>query len=178
MINVTVIICTWNRARRLDTTLGEMRKLRVPSQVEWELLVVNNNSIDDTEAVVAKHANVLPIRSLFEAKLGLSNARNCALGAAQGDLVIWTDDDVYVDRDWLAAYWRAASRWHNAVYFGGLISPRYAQQPPAYLTENLETLQGLLGIRDFGPTERLFAPGELPFAANMAFKRPVSAPMI
>ena len=74
-----------------------MRKLQIPDGVDWELLVVNNNCTDKTDEVIARHSEVLPLRRLLELKPGLSNARNCAVEAAQGQLLIWTDDDVLVD---------------------------------------------------------------------------------
>ena len=63
---ITVAICTWNRAQLLDQTLTEMRKLRIPPGIEWELLVVNNNCTDDTDGVLDRHEGRLPIRRLFE----------------------------------------------------------------------------------------------------------------
>ena len=52
MLSITVAICTWNRARLLDQTLTQMHNLRIPSCVEWELLVVNNSCSDDTDEVI------------------------------------------------------------------------------------------------------------------------------
>ena len=120
-MDVTVAICTWNRAKLLDATLAQMCKLRIPSGITWELLVVDNNCTDDTPAVVERYADRLPVRRLDEKNQGMSYARNCAQRAAAADLLLWTDDDVLVDEDWLAAYVRAAARWPNAGYFGGLI---------------------------------------------------------
>ena len=80
---VTVAICTWNRAKLLDQTLTEMRKLRIPPGIEWELLVVNNHCTDETDAVIARHRGALPIQRLFEPRQGLSNARNCAVSTAR-----------------------------------------------------------------------------------------------
>jgi glycosyltransferase involved in cell wall biosynthesis len=96
---ITVAICTWNRAALLDQTLAEMRNLRVPKGVDWELLVVNNNCIDDTDEVIAKHADKLPLRGLVEPKPGHSNARNRAMREARGEDVVWTDDDVRVSSE-------------------------------------------------------------------------------
>src|SRR5437899_2703201 len=103
-MRVTVVICTWNRARLLDRTLTAMRRLRIPEATQWELLVVNNNCTDDTDEVIEKHLTHLPIRRLVEPEQGHSNARNRALTVATGDLILWTDDDVEVDPEWLLAY--------------------------------------------------------------------------
>src|SRR5580692_9336325 len=73
---LSVAICTWNRAKLLDQTLTKMGELRIPDGVTWELLVVNNNCTDDTSRVVASAANALPVKEVFEKKLGQSHARN------------------------------------------------------------------------------------------------------
>ncbi len=167
---ITVAICTWNRAKLLDRTLSQMENLRIPSNVEWELLVVNNNSTDDTDAVITGHEVALPIRRLLEPKQGLSNARNCAVCAARGDLLIWTDDDVLVEPEWLAAYNEAAAKWPEAGYFGGAIEPWFECKPPEWLLENSKHLEGMLVIRELGPDQRYLLLNEYPFGANMAFR--------
>jgi GT2 family glycosyltransferase len=115
----------------------------------------------------------LPIRRLYESKQGLSNARNCALDHAQGELLLWTDDDVLVEPNWLAEYARVARQWPDAVYFGGYIEPWFERTPPQWLVAHRERFGGLLVIRDFGPTERPFEGEEQPFGANMAFRMPI-----
>ncbi len=97
-MRVETAICTWNRASLLDRTLAEFRLLEIPHGVEWEVMVVNNQCSDSTDAVIARHAAHLPIRRLVEPRPGLSHSRNCAVAAARGDLLVWTDDDVLVDR--------------------------------------------------------------------------------
>lgn len=170
-MHITVAICTWNRAKLLDQTLQQMRALVIPEGVQWELLVVNNNCTDETDEVIARHSPDLPLRRLFEPKQGHSHARNCAANAAQGELLIWTDDDVLVDPNWLAEYANAADRWPTAEYFGGFIEPWFEQPPPAWVSKNLARLQGMFVLRDLGSRERPFKPGEHPFGASMAFRR-------
>lgn len=71
---VTVAICTWNRAALLDQTLAELGQMRIPDGVDWELLVVNNNCTDATDAVLVRDASRLPLRRLFESQPGQSRA--------------------------------------------------------------------------------------------------------
>ncbi len=167
---VTVAICTWNRARLLDQTLTRMRALIVPKGVSWELLVVNNNCSDETDEVLDKHGSHLPLRRLFESKQGLSNARNCASAAACGEITLWTDDDVLVHPEWLAAYVGAAQDWPNAAFFAGTISPWFSVQPPKWVRNNLPVLEGAFAIRQLGDLIRPLADHEHPFGANMAFR--------
>jgi glycosyltransferase involved in cell wall biosynthesis len=172
-MNVTVAICTWNRAGLLDQTLTRMRALCIPDGVDWELLVVNNNCTDDTDAVIARHSEMLPIRRIFEPRQGLSIARNAAVAAARGELILWTDDDVLVDPDWLAAYVAAARRWPDAGYFGGEITPWYEADPPRWIEPNLPRLQGMLVVRQLGDEEKAFEGPEFPYGASMAFRRSI-----
>jgi glycosyltransferase involved in cell wall biosynthesis len=167
---VSVAICTWNREKLLDQTLTQMRQLRIPDGVGWELLVVNNNCTDDTDAVLFRHADRLPLRRLFEAKQGHSHARNCAVAAAQGDLLLWTDDDVLVDREWLSEYVAAASRFPAATFFGGTVDPWFAAEPPRWISRHLHKITGVFAIRQLGEEVRPFTGNETPYGANMAFR--------
>jgi glycosyltransferase involved in cell wall biosynthesis len=169
-VNVTVAICTWNRAALLDQTLTGMRDLRVPAGLTWELVVVNNNSTDNTDAVLARHADTLPLRRLFEPRQGHSNARNCAIKHARGNLLVWTDDDVLVDPSWLAEYARAADQFPDAGFFGGPVDPWFVHPPPASIREHLAEIPGAFALRDLGPDTRPFGPDEHPVGANMALR--------
>ncbi len=171
MRKVTVAVCTWNRAQLLDRTLDQMRTLQIPSDVDWELLVVNNNCTDQTDTVIEKYEGDLPIRRLFEARPGHSHARNRALAEMHGDLLLWTDDDVLVDPKWLAAYDEAAQKWPHAAYFGGPVEPLFESEPPSWIMENLDLLHGPLALIDLGATCRHMLEKEYPFGANMAFRR-------
>ena len=92
-MKITVAVCTWNRAQLLEKTLERMTQLRQPERADWELLVVNNNCTDTTDAVIAAFAARLPIRRVWQPVPGLSNARNAAVEHAAGDYIIWTDDE-------------------------------------------------------------------------------------
>jgi glycosyltransferase involved in cell wall biosynthesis len=169
-MKISVAICTWNRAGLLDQTLAEMTRLRAPADVEWELLVVNNNCTDATDQVIAKYAGRLPLRRLLETKQGLSNARNCAVAAAAGELLIWTDDDVLVDEDWLEQYVTAARRWPGTAFFGGPIRPWFEGVPPRWLSRAWSVVADAYAIRDLG-TETIALGGRaIPFGANYAVR--------
>ncbi len=169
-MDVTVAVCTWNRAALLDQTLEQMHRLTVPSALEWELLVVNNNCTDDTDAVIAKHGVRLPIRRLFEPRPGKSYAANQAVQQARGDLVLWTDDDVLVDGGWLASLIQAAARHPHAAGFGGPIEPWFPVSPdPDYLAAFPALHNGFCGIENDHPEGPIDT--EAIYGANMAFRR-------
>jgi hypothetical protein len=133
-------------------------------------LVVNNNSTDDTDEILARYTGALPLRRLFEPKQGHSYARNCAIEAARGDLLIWTDDDVLVDEDWLAEYVAAAQAYPGASYFGGPIEPWFESDRPPWMCRHWARIEGIFVLRDYGPEVRPFTAGESPAGANMAFR--------
>ncbi|MEQ1757264.1 MAG: glycosyltransferase [Vicinamibacterales bacterium] len=129
---LTVAICTWNRAALLAQTLERLTRLERPA-TPWELLVVNNNCTDHTDAVLDSFRGRLPLRPVFEGASGHSHARNAAVRHAHGDYLVWTDDDALVDTTWLRAYERAIRRWPGAAVFGGPVRPKFEGTPPAWL---------------------------------------------
>ena len=174
-MRISVAICTWNRAKELRTTLGTLTRLAIPAGCDWELIVVNNACTDETDAVIEEFADQLPLRRVFEGELGVSRARNCAAAAARGELILFTDDDVSIEANWLEAYLDASERWPDASYFGGVIQPWFERSPPRWVEEQRASLTGMLAIRDLGPTARPFASGEFPFGPNMAVRADVFA---
>ncbi len=169
-MKLTVAICTWNRAALLDQTLDAMTRLRVPAGAEWELLVVNNNCTDATDEVLAKYVKRLPLTCCNEPRPGLSHARNHAVGVASGDYLLWTDDDVLVDEDWLGAYHRAFLRWPEAAVFGGPVQPWFAGTPPRWLRQVFPRVAAAYAAVDFGAAPLLFGEESLPFGANLAVR--------
>lgn len=147
-----------------------MTQLDIPPGVKWELLVVNNNSTDDTYAVALRYADRLPIYVMSEVKQGQSNARNRAVAAAKGDVIIWTDDDVLVEQSWLAEYASAVKRHPEADYFGGPIRPWFPVNPPRWLGEQYRACGWPWAVLDLGGEERHLNRGEWVYGANMAFR--------
>jgi len=172
-MRVTVVICTWNRCELLRSTLESLRALEVPADHAWELVVINNNSSDATGAVIDRFRGLLPLRGVFEPEVGLSKARNTAVRASTGQLLLFTDDDVAVDSKWMSAYLDAAQSWPAAQYFGGLVRPWFAAAVPRWVRRNQSALAGMLCALDIGPVSREFSRGEFPYGLNMAMRREV-----
>ena len=169
---ITIAICTFNRAESLRRTLESLAAMRVPNDLAWELVVVNNNSTDHTDTVIEAFVGRLPIRREFEPQGGLSHARNRAIEAAKGDYIIWTDDDVVVDPGWLAAYAEAFARWPEAAVFGGRIIPRYETPVVEWVANAGAALAGPYAVRDFGDQPMRLTPAgyRLPYGANFAVR--------
>ena len=126
---ISLSICTYNRSDSLRETLDSVCSLNNRERLT-EVLIVDNNSTDATAAIVASYASKLPIRRVVETAQGLSYARNRALKEFKGEILLFTDDDVCLDVDWLSGFFKAAGQFSNAQYFGGRIIPKWEDQPP------------------------------------------------
>lgn len=157
----------------LADVLASIVALERPRDVDLEVIVVNNNCSDTTDEVIGSFKTSLPVRRVFEGKPGLSNARNAAVETFVGDYLIWTDDDVYVDRDWLCAYVEGFRRHPDAAVFGGPIRAHFDHEPPRWLAEGLRDVRDAFGVRDLGPNETPLVPAtrQFPYGANYAIRR-------
>jgi glycosyltransferase involved in cell wall biosynthesis len=169
-MKLTIAICTWNRAALLDQTLSSISRLRIPEGVEWEVLVVNNNSTDRTEEVLGNWASRLPLRTLRERRAGKSNALNFAVREATGDYIVFTDDDVLVDPEWLGAYYEAFQAHPDGAVFGGPILPWFAGDPPAWLARTIHLIGYAYAQLDLGNRPIQLGGDDVPFGANMAMR--------
>ena len=174
-LKITTAICTWNRTKRLNATILSLEQLTIPLGIDWEVLIVNNNCTDDTDEVAEQFIDRLPIRLLHERRQGLSNARNCAVAAARGDYILWTDDDVIVDPNWLLAYVNAVRTWPNAALFGGPIKLKFEGNPPAWLREMLcdEDFASVYAHRDPSRIPIKLNPTKwtsIPYGANLCMR--------
>lgn len=173
-MNVTVILCTYNRCRSLQTTLDSVSASQMPDSVDWNVLVVDNNSNDDTRAVVHEYMRKLPGRFhyLFEARQGKSYALNSGIREARGEILAFLDDDVTVEPTWLQNLTAPvqSGEWIGA---GGRIRSTDSAALPEWLAlEGACGLGGVLcGLFDGGdvPCELDRAPN----GSNMAFHRRV-----
>lgn len=102
-VPLSILICTHNRVRHLMATLRTVSQLDIPPTVDPELIIVDNASTDATAAQVSSLSLPnLPHRVVREPRPGAGYARNTALREARGDVLLFTDDDVRLPRDWIA----------------------------------------------------------------------------
>jgi GT2 family glycosyltransferase len=127
-LDVTVIFSSYNGARRLRRTLDSLVAQDLPAD-RWELIAVDNNSSDDTFEVLMDYSDRLPIIALKHPVPGKSGALNAALEIAQGELVVFTDDDIEADPKWLAALVACAETQPEYGIFGGRIMPDWERDP-------------------------------------------------
>lgn len=173
----SVLICTHNRAGLLRETLDAVQALARPDDCSVEIVVVDNNSSDETPSVVAESAcaGPFPVVSLKEPQQGKGFALNVGLAVASGDIIALTDDDVLPERTWLQRI-VGAFRTRPLTFVFGKVLPRWGRvPPPELLLPPAQAIWGPLAIVDYGDAPADYLPHSpcqrLPIGANLAFAR-------
>jgi GT2 family glycosyltransferase len=168
---ISVVISTYNRGEELRDTLKSLLAQR--DGPAYEVLVVDNNSTDDTKSIIEAYARRSErLRYLSEPRQGVSYGRNTGIAAARGAIVAFTDDDVIVSADWIAQIDQAFAANPAVDYLTGKILPLFERPRPAWLTNQNS---GPCTIRDRGDEPLYsrrghFFPGWA--TANFAIRRP------
>jgi glucosyl-dolichyl phosphate glucuronosyltransferase len=173
----TVLVCTYNRAPHLRQTLEALRAMDAVPDCHVDIIVVDNNSTDDTAAVAAQAVRDpgIPVTLLREPRQGKSFALNRGLADARGDIIALTDDDVLPSAGWLARI-VADFRERDVTFVFGKVLPRWSRvPPPELLTRRAQDVWGPLAIVDYGDVAAAYVPEStgqrLPIGANLAFAR-------
>lgn len=169
-MDLTVVLCTYNRADSLAIALTSLAAMTLPKSVGWEVLIVDNNSQDGTCEVCADFCRRYSprFRYLFESQQGLSYARNSGIRGARGQIIAFTDDDVTVETTWLQ---NLTSELQNGkcAGAGGRILPRGPFVRPKWLSEEAFRMGGVLPLFDLGDARGALA--QAPYGANMAYRK-------
>lgn len=168
----SVIICTYNRSDLLAASIRAVQRQDFPPD-RYEIIVVDNNSTDDTKAVVRDCAAVsaVNIRYIFENRQGLSYARNVGIANANGHLVAFVDDDIDVNSTWLRAMVGAFDDDEVAAA-GGPIRAIWMVPRPDWLSDRWQghfTVNEFLHARESGE----YTNPNYPWGANMAFRKDI-----
>jgi glycosyltransferase involved in cell wall biosynthesis len=166
MIRVTVAIPTYNRAACLRQTLDGACRQDFPAN-EFEILVIDNNSTDDTKAVVAEFAGRFPEpRYVQESKQGLDHARNRAVAEARGNIILFADDDILVEPDWVRRMAEPFGADDHIGAAGGEVTPVFPDGLPPWIV-GWHAPQALRASA--GP----LAMDRTPMGANLAIRKSV-----
>ncbi len=171
-MKITVILCSYNRCQLLAEALESVAASTLPESVEWEVLVVDNNSSDQTHEVVEDFCRWHPrrFRYLFEPQQGKSYALNAGIREARGDVLAFMDDDVTVEPTWLKNL--TAHLWDGEwAGEGGRTLPPQTFSLPRWLSieEPYNLGDALCCMFDLGDKPReLDRP---PYGTNMAFRK-------
>ena len=146
---VTVVLCTYNRAQLLGAALDRLLAQSADSPA-YEIILVDNNSSDDTRAVVERYTSstARPVRYVFEPRQGRVHARNAGIAASRADIIAFTDDDVWVTDDWVRVIKRTFDAQPEVDGLGGRTLPIWPSDPPAWLTRRHWV--GPLALQDYG----------------------------
>ena len=171
-MKITAIVCTYNRCQSLLQTLESIAGSILPESVEWEVLVVDNNSKDQTREVAESFCQRYPgrFRYVFESQQGHTRARNRGVREARGDILAFTDDDVIVEPTWLENLTNPLKngQWSGA---GGRILLADFQKPSWLAINGSHSLAASLAGFDLG--DQPLSLDRSPFGASMAFKKSV-----
>lgn len=173
MVDFTVAIPTYNGEDKLPEMLERLRSQTGTENISWEIIVVNNNSTDNTEKILQEFqdnwSEPFSLKVYVEPQQGAAFARWRAIQEASGELVGFLDDDNLPASDWVAAAYAFGLEYPQAGVYGGQIHPNFEVEPP----ENIEDIIGFLAIRERGNIPNKYKPEvlSLPPGAAMVVRR-------
>ena len=171
-MELSIIISTYNNAISLVRTLESVAKQDYDKN-EWECVVVNNNSTDDTAARVAtfieEHSD-LNIRLVEESQQGLSFARNRGIAESKGQFVAFIDDDETINEGFVSAYIDIFHN-HGAFVAAGKLKVCYDSKRPKWMSHYTEKM--IANPFDLGNSVITITRTITPTGGNMAFNREV-----
>ncbi|WP_059753485.1 glycosyltransferase family 2 protein [Thiobacillus denitrificans] len=167
---ISIVMCTFNRAIMLGETLESYAEMASSCTSTAELIIVDNNSTDNTEIVarsfLTQQKNMG--RYLYEPTAGLSHARNLGITEARGEIVAFVDDDVFFEPGWTDAIVRAFREQKDTGCVGGHTTSFFETGIPSWMHPSFTYMYG---STDSGENPHWMAYPEHPFGVNMAFRR-------
>jgi glycosyltransferase involved in cell wall biosynthesis len=165
-MDFTVAIPTYNGGDRLREVLDRLRSQINSESFSWEILIVDNNSQDNTADVVREYqanwSHSFPLRYCFEDQQGLAFARQKAIDEGQGEFIGFLDDDNLPDRNWVWAAYDFGKAHPRAGAYGGPIYGEFEVEPPP----GFERIQAFLAIKEYGSQPHLYEPERLNLPAG------------
>ncbi|MGP1387197.1 MAG: hormogonium polysaccharide biosynthesis glycosyltransferase HpsE [Thainema sp.] len=172
-LDFTIAIPTYNGGDRIPALLEKLRSQTQVDQLAWEILIVDNNSSDNTCQIVEQYQAdatfPVPIRYAFEPQQGAAYARLTAIGAANGEWIGFLDDDNWPEPNWLSV---AAQFRHHRPRLGAF-SGRIRLATDASVPSDFNRIAIYLAIRDHGHQPCAFDPDNLllPPAASLVIRK-------
>jgi glycosyltransferase involved in cell wall biosynthesis len=126
-MNISVIICCYNSAQRLSDTLICLSLQEVPDDFKWEVIIVDNNSTDNTGEIaiqIWKELNSqVSLRVIHEGSPGLSYARKKGVFEAEGEIIVFCDDDNWLNEMYLSTAFKIMNSYKEIGIVGGIAIP-------------------------------------------------------
>lgn len=176
MFKYSIIIPTYNRCDLLRRCLDNICLLS-DSIDEFEVLIIDNGSKDNTKTIVESFLNQIPnLRYFYDATPGLHVGRHLGAKEAKGEILCYLDDDSFVDKEWLIGIEKAFNN-PNVVIAGGPNIPEYEEAPPSWLKYFWEKTPfgnyiSQLSLLDMGNEEK-FVPLCYVFGCNFNIKKEI-----
>ena len=134
MIEFTVAICTYNGEKRVPDVLDRLKQQIDTEDINWEIIVIDNNSNDNTAKVIEEYQNnwnlSYPIKYYLETRQGLAYARRCAIKNSQSELIGFLDDDNLPSQNWVKEAYIFGKQHPQAGAYGGQIHGLFEVEPP------------------------------------------------
>lgn len=169
LLDITVILCTYNRCTDLAGVLETIARSEIANSIAWEVLVVDNNSTDQTCEIVEQFCQKYPglFHYLFEPTPGKSYALNAGVAKARGRVLAFVDDDVSVEPSWLQNLTKELLREPSWAGSGGrTLAAEKFTLPPWLPPGSLPIVYPHFDLGD-QPTRMSCAP----YGSNMAFQK-------
>ncbi len=182
MRKVSIVVTTHNRSAALKITLDGLRGQVLDGSFSCEVIIVDNNSTDDTKAIVESYTGkgdasqletISEFHYCFEPMQGKGYALNHGIREAEGEIIAFTDDDVMVDPHWVMNILKCFKE-KDCDGLGGRVIPVYPENAPQWIKKNPTKLAGVVVIADYGEKTMPYVSKEHSLlGANCAFKREV-----
>ncbi|MBE9051700.1 glycosyltransferase family 2 protein [Nostocales cyanobacterium LEGE 11386] len=172
-IDFTVAIPTYNGASRLPKLLKLLQNQLHTENFSWEIIVVDNNSTDNTAQVVQNYQknwqSRYPLKYCFESKQGAAYARKQAVAEAKGKFIGFLDDDNYPVLTWVAAAYAFSQKYPRVGAYASQIHPDWEVEPP----KNFQRISPFLAITERGDIPLLYEANKkiLPPSAGLVVCR-------
>ncbi len=169
-LQISVVICTYNRAAYIRDAMESLYKQTL-SKEAWEVIIVNNNSVDNTEAICVDFIHSHPDAHIYyfnEPKQGASFARNTGAQHAQSPLLCFMDDDAIAEKEYLDRIVAFFPQHPDAGGLGGRIIPRYIPREPRWMSHYVSSL---VGHFNYSNEVTVFSPNKYPLESNMVVRK-------
>lgn len=166
---IAAIICTYNREKYIYQALQSVYDSDLPKH-DWELVVVNNNSTDQSEKEIFRFREAHPdcnFKYVIETNQGLSYSRNRGVLESTASYLTFLDDDAIATKDFLSKSVSYLESNKNLIAIGGKIIPNFVDGKPSWYTKYY---WGVTGQFDLGDEAfKILYKGKFPCGSNMTF---------
>jgi glycosyltransferase involved in cell wall biosynthesis len=169
-LKISVIICSYNRAKYIIDAVESLYNQTVSKNL-YEVIVVDNNSMDNTKELCIQYITSHPDYNIYyveEKQQGASFARNTGTKHSKASLIAFMDDDAIADKDFIENILRFFETHSDADGLGGRIIPKFIPKEPKWMSYYVSSL---VGNFDYSEKVEEFKLGKYPLESNMIVKK-------